>query len=198
MGGYRRPFMKIAELEPAQLENTRRVIAELFPWEDEHQTALAATLDPDAYSVFLIDRRLERTRFWTAEFDGRVVGVAGLYYYRNMATEAWLSWFGLLPEMRGHGNGSRFLDWVIKAVRDEGRAVLRLWTTDEEEYAAAMRLYERRGFATERCPMLAGEEWQTLVMSLGLNGTTPIPWLSIADRPELGGRVITLASAKVA
>ena len=190
--------MKIEELTPARLEETRRVIAELFPWEDEHQTALAAALDPDAHGAFLVDRRLDRIRFWIAVFDGRVVGVAGLYDYRGMPAETWLSWFGLLPVMRGHGNGARFLDWIINAGRQEGRAVLRLWTTDEEEYHAATRLYEKRGFTTEDYPMLAGEEWRTLVMSLGLNGATPIPWLSLPDRPELGGRVVPLASAKVA
>ncbi len=190
--------MKIVELTPARLEETRRVIAELFYWEDEHQTALAAALNPEAHSVFLVDRRLERVRFWTGIFDGKVVGVAGLYDYRGMPGETWLSWFGLLPVMRGHGYGKRFLDWTIDQVRREGWAVLRLWTTDEEEYAAAFRMYQRRGFATEECPMLPGEEWRTLVMSLSLNGATPIPWLSIHDRPELAGRMVPVAAAKVA
>jgi len=190
--------MKIEELAAGRLEETRRVIAELFPWEDEHQTALAAALDRGAHAEFLGARRLQRIRFWTAIFDGQVVGVAGLYDYRDMPAETWLSWYGLLPVMRGHGNGARLLDWVIAAARQEGRAALRLWTTDEEEYRAATRLYERRGFSTEEYPMLPGEEWRTLVMSLGLNGTTPIPWLSLRDRPELCGRMPPVAAAKVA
>jgi hypothetical protein len=36
------------------------------------------------------------------------------------------------------------------------------------------------------------------VMSLGLTGATPIPWLSIADRPELCGRLAPPAVARVA
>lgn len=190
--------MKIEELTPARLDETRRVIAELFPWEDEHQTALAAALDRGAHTAFLSARRLQRVRFWTAIFDSKVVGVAGLYDYRDMPAETWLSWFGLLPVMRGHGYGARLLDWIIAAVRQEHRAVLRLWTTDEEEYGAATRLYEKRGFTTELYPMLPGEEWRTLVMSLGLNGATPIPWLSLPDRPELCGRMVPVAAAQVA
>ena len=36
--------MKIEALQPARLDETRRVVAELFPWEDEHQMAVSAAL----------------------------------------------------------------------------------------------------------------------------------------------------------
>ncbi len=190
--------MRIEPLSGTVVDEARRVIAELFPWEDEHQTALQAALEPDAFGEFLVTRRLSRVRFWTASFDSRIVGIAGLYDYRDMPTETWLSWFGLLPVMRGHGNGARLLDWVINVAREEGREVLRLWTTDEEEYRSAIRLYERRGFSSEEYPVLPDETWRTWVMSLGLNGTTPIPWLSYGDRPELCGRMVPAAAVKVA
>jgi len=190
--------MRIEPLRPAVLAETRLVAAELFPWENEHHTALEVALFPGANAGFLSSRRLRCVRFWTATFNGRVVGITGLYDYHELPSETWLSWFGLLPVMRGHGYGARLLDWTINAVRQEGRAVLRLWTTDEEEYGAATRLYEKRGFTTEEYSSLPGEEWRTLVMSLGLNGSTPIPWLSLADRPELAGRVMPPAAVKVA
>ena len=190
--------MKIEPLQPALLEETRRVAAELFPWENEHHTALAAALFPEAHAGFLSARRLECARFWTGRFNGRVTGVAGLYDYRGMPSATWLSWYGLLPVARGHGHGARLLDTIIKITREEGRAVLRLWTTIEDEYVAAIKLYEKRGFTAEEYPALPGETWLTLVMSLGLNGTTPIPWLSLANRPELGGRMVPPAAARVA
>lgn len=190
--------MKIEQLRSVHLDETRRVIGELFPWEGEYQIALDAALDPAGHAAFLDRRHLERTRFWTAHFDGQVVGVAGRYDYRGMPAETWLSWFGLLPVMRGHGYGARFLDSVIKVAKDEGRSALRLWTTDEDEYGAAIRLYQKRGYAAEHYPTLPGETWRTLVMSIGLNGATPIPWLSLCDRPELAGRTVPLAAARVA
>ena len=190
--------MKIEPLQPALLEETRRVAAELFPWENEHHTALAAALFPEAHAGFLSARRLECARFWTGRFNGRVTGVAGLYDYRGMPSETWLSWYGLLPVARGHGHGARLLDTIIKITREEGRAVLRLWTTIEDEYVAAIKLYEKRGFTAEEYPALPGETWLTLVMSLGLNGTTPIPWLTLDNRPELGGRMVPPAAARVA
>jgi GNAT superfamily N-acetyltransferase len=187
--------MKIEVLHPSRLDETRRVVAELFPWEDEHQVAVTAALSPERHAAFLAEKNLERARFWTAIFDGSVVGIAALYDYRSMPTETWLSWFGLLPVMRGHGNGARFLDAIIQVARSENRGVLRLWTTDEEEYRTAFRMYEKRGFVAEDCPALPNEDWRTVVMSLGLNGATPIPWFSVTDRPVLCGRVAPTAAA---
>ena len=190
--------MRIEQLEPAVLEETQHVASELFPWEHEHHTALCAALFPEAHAEFLISRRLNAARFWVARFEGRVAGLAGLYYYRGMPSDAWLSWYGLTPVARGRGNGGRLLDWVIRTARDEGRTILRLWTTVEDEYRLAIQLYEKRGFTAEEYPPLPGETWRTIVMSLGLTGATPIPWLSLADRPELCGRVAPLAAEKVA
>ncbi len=190
--------MKIERLDLTVLEEARRVASELFPWESEHHTALGAALFPEAHAGFLVARRLESARFWIARVDGRVAGISGLYNYRAMPSESWLSWYGLLPVARGRGHGGRLLDWLIRYAREDGKTVLRLWTTVEDEYQAAIRLYRNRGFTAEQYPPLPGETWQTIVMSLGLTGATPIPWLSVADRPELGGRVAPLAAAKVA
>jgi len=190
--------MRIEQLEPAVLEETQRVASELFPWEHEHHTALRSALFPEAHEGFLEARRLNAARFWIARFEGRVAGLAGLYDYRGMQSDVWLSWYGLLPVARGRGHGGRLLDWVIRTARDEGRSVLRLWTTVEDEYRLAIHLYEKRGFTAEEYPSLPGETWRTIVMSRGLTGATPIPWLSIADRPGLCGRVAPLAAAKVA
>lgn len=190
--------MRIEQLEPAVLEETQRVASELFPWEHEHNSALCAALFPEAHADFFDSRRLNAARFWTARLDGRVVGLAGLYDYRGMAADIWLSWYGLVPAARGRGHGGRLLDWVIKTAKSEGRTVLRLWTTVEDEYRMAIQLYEKRGFSAEEYPPLPGETWRTVVMSLGLTGATPIPWQSIADRPELCGRVAPLAAARVA
>lgn len=190
--------MRIEQLEPGALEEAQNVAAELFPWEHEHHTALRAALFPDAHSDFLRARRLNAARFWIARYEGRVAGLAGLYDYHEMPSDVWLSWYGLLPAARGRGHGGRLLDWVIRTARAEGRTVLRLWTTVEDEYSFAIQLYQKRGFTAEDYPPLPGETWRTIVMSLGLTGATPIPWLSMVDRPELCGRVAPPLAAKVA
>lgn len=145
--------MKLQMLQAESLYATQQVAAELFPWEHEHQLALSAVLDPVAHADFYRERRLASVRCWTVQADRApaedVGGLAMLYGYRAQPDELWLAWFGLMPRLRGLGAGRELLDWVVDMARREGRRTLRLWTTDEAEYAAALRLYARCGFRTE-------------------------------------------------
>jgi GNAT superfamily N-acetyltransferase len=181
--------MNFQPLVAEHLSATQKLAAELFPWEREHAAALSAAVAPVEHAAFCSCRRLSSVRCWTAHIErGPVCGMATLYGYRGQPDEIWLAWFGLLPHARGFGNGAKLLDWLIGATRAEGRHTLRLWTTDEEEYARATQLYVRRGFVPELQPSLPGEDWRTFVFSLGLNGHAAIPWSSVLDRGELCGR----------
>ena len=184
--------MKLQMLQAESLYATQQVAAELFPWEHEHQLALSAVVDPLAHADFYEERKLASVRCWTVQADRApaedIGGLAMLYGYRAQPDELWPAWFGLMPRLRGLGAGRELLDWVVDMARREGRRTLRLWTTDEAEYAAALRLYARCGFRTESHPALPGEEWRTLVLSLGLDGRLPVPWSQVAHRGELCGR----------
>jgi len=142
-------FMNLVPLMPDTLVEAQRLAAELFPWENEHQAALAAAVAPVAHTAFLRDRGLASVRFWTSLQAGRVAGLAGLYNYTAQPEETWLAWYGLETAARGRGKGAELLDWVIAEARAEQKRVLRLWTTDEEEYAKAITLYQKRGFRSE-------------------------------------------------
>lgn len=191
--------MNFQPLDAMRLPATQQVAAELFPWEREHAIALAAAVAPQAHAGFYASHRLASVRCWTTHLGtGPVCGMATLYGYKAQPDEVWLAWFGLLPGARGFGGGSKLLDWLITSARGEGRTVLRLWTTDEEEYVRATQLYTRRGFVAEEQPALAGEEWRTFVFSLGLDGHAPIPWSAVLDRGELCGREIPAAPAVAA
>lgn len=193
------PGMHLQPLAPDHLASAQRVARELFPWEDEHQLALATAVRAGDHAHFLTERRLEAVRCWTAHDGlGAVSGLITVYDYRAQPDEVWLAWFGLLPAARGQGDGGRLLDWLIARSRAEGRHTLRLWTTDEAEYAAAVRLYQRRGFTAEDYPSLPGEDWRTRVFSLGLEGRTPLPWSSVLDRAELCGRQAAPAASLAA
>ena len=181
--------MNIVPLTVEHLDEARRVAAELFPWETEHQAALAAAVAPGSHQEFLAARGLASVRCWIGLRKGIVAGLVCLYSYAEQAHETWLAWFGLRPAMRGRGDGARLLDWCIACARDEGRRTLRLWTTDEAEYADAMGLYVRRGFVTEDCPPLPGEDWTTFVLSLGLDCKPPASWRESCGRRGLCGRV---------
>jgi GNAT superfamily N-acetyltransferase len=180
--------MNLVPLMPDTLVETQQLAAELFPWEHEHQVALAATVAPASYSEFFQSRKLAAVNFWTPMLAGRVCGLAGLYHYHDQPDEAWLAWYGLHSSARGHGEGTALLDWVIAEASAEHKKTLRLWTTDEAEYAKAMNLYTSHGFRPEPWSALPGETWHTFVLSLGLDGQAPIPWAQRSPFGELCGR----------
>jgi len=181
-------------LTDESLREAQALAAKLFPWENEHQDALAAAVaGPDA-AGFLAARGLKSVRVWCVMEEGRVVGLASLYDYRVAPDEVWLAWFGLAPEVRGQGLGSKFLDRIIAVARREEKSVLRLWTTIEDEYATALQLYARRGFRPEIQPALPGEHWQTVVLSLALKGGLSRPWRGGMNGMHLCGRVVPAAA----
>ena len=181
--------MNIQPLRAVHLAAAQRAAQALFPWEQEHQEALAVAVNPLGQPEFLAARGLSSVRGWTShDATGDVNGLAALYQYAAQPDEVWLAWFGLLPHARGDGRGARLLDWLIQLSRREGNRTLRLWTTDEPEYATALALYRRRGFRPEPCPALPGESWQTLVFSLSLDGNSVRAWTELPGRGELCGR----------
>jgi N-acetylglutamate synthase-like GNAT family acetyltransferase len=180
--------MNLVPLMPDTLVETQQLAAELFPWEHEHQVALNAAVAPGSHNAFLRARGLAAVRFWTSIQSGRVAGLAGLYNYRAQPEETWLAWYGLHADARGRGKGAELLDWVIAEARAEQKRVLRLWTTNEAEYAKAIGLYRDRGFRSEDWTALPGETWQTLVLSLGLDGQEPPSWAQRSPHGELCGR----------
>jgi len=180
--------MNLVPLMPDTLVETQQLAAELFPWEHEHQTALNAAVAPSSHAPFLRDRGLASVRFWTSIQFGRVAGLAGLYNYIAQPEETWLAWYGLQADARGRGKGAELLDWVIAEARAEQKRVLRLWTTNEDEYAKAICLYRARGFRNETWSALPGETWETLVLSLGLDGQEPTSWAERSPHSELCGR----------
>jgi len=180
--------MNLVPLMPDTLVETQRLAAELFPWEREHQLALAATVAPASHVAFYRDRQLSAVQFWTPLQSGSVAGLAGLYHYTAQPEEAWLAWYGLHSTARGQGRGAELLSWIIAEAAAEHKHTLRLWTTDEAEYAKAMDLYLARGFHRELWPALPGETWHTYVLSLGLDGHEPLPWSQRSPHAELCGR----------
>lgn len=187
-------MFQLSPLGPADLAEAQALAASLFPWESEHQEALPASVDPACGAAFLSQRGLSRVRTWSALDADRVVGLSSLYEYAACPDEVWLAWFGLAPVARGRGWGSQMLDSTIARCRSERRSVLRLWTTIEDEYAAALALYARRGFRPELQPPLPGENWQTVVLSLSLSGGVPQPWRTRANGTPLCGRVSKIAA----
>ncbi|PTY02144.1 hypothetical protein DB347_24800 [Opitutaceae bacterium EW11] len=187
--------MDIHALTKEELPEAQALAASLFPWEDEHQDALVAAVSHGQSGGFLAARGLSEVRAWAAKEEERVIGLLSLYDYGQTPDETWLAWYGVSTEVRGRGLGCQLLDWVIATAKRERKAVLRLWTTVEEEYAVALRLYAQRGFRPELQPALPGEDWETVVLSLGLDGKVPTSWSARSKGIPLCGRIVPAVAA---
>lgn len=89
---------------------------------------------------------LSRLNYWVLLGEGsKVVGVTGLYGFKDVPDEVWLAWFCLDPEIRGQGLGRKLLTWTMDKAKDEGYKIFKLYTSTDPNEAAAQRLYESVG-----------------------------------------------------
>jgi amino-acid N-acetyltransferase len=78
-------------------------------------------------------------RFWVAEQDGRIAGVAGIELY---ADGCLLRSVAVRPELRGTGLGRRLVERALEAARESGARRAYLLTLTAE------RWFPRLGFTT--------------------------------------------------
>lgn len=64
----------------------------------------------------VITRRKEKFwQVWLIKWDNDTIGICGLYSHKKGdVSELWLGWFGILPEYRNCGLGSKVLDLMEK------------------------------------------------------------------------------------
>lgn len=81
-------------------------------------------------------------------YDGDVpIGVTGIYSYHEYPLDAWLGWFGILPEFRKKGYGSIVFDETVSLAKQKGYKSFRLYS--EEYFTDAHRLYRSKGMISE-------------------------------------------------
>ena len=83
-----------------------------------------------------------KDRVWICEHGDRIVGFLLLMHREVNAAQ--LRYFLLEPEYRGIGLGKRLMDLYMDFLRERGYSSSYLWTTNEQEAAAA--LYKHYGF----------------------------------------------------
>lgn len=88
----------------------------------------------------------ERNNYWLwflVYVNDKPVGCCGLYSLNRSVDELWLAWFGLIPEYRNHGIGSKCLDYLEKISKTLGCKVLRSYVDKEGK---PLEFYRRNGF----------------------------------------------------
>jgi ribosomal protein S18 acetylase RimI-like enzyme len=83
-----------------------------------------------------------KDRVWISEHNGTIIGFLLLMHRPGNAAQ--LRYFLIEPEYRGIGLGKKLLDMYMEFYRSCGYSSTYLWTTHEQDAAAA--LYKRRGF----------------------------------------------------
>jgi ribosomal protein S18 acetylase RimI-like enzyme len=90
---------------------------------------------------FVLQYRPERNRVWVCEYENKMVGFLLLM---DRGEAAQLRYFLICPEYRGLGLGRQLLTLFLDFLRESGYRKAYLWTTHEQEAAAA--LYKSFGF----------------------------------------------------
>ena len=146
---------------PLSWDNLDRAIAAVNRVLPHHRSALSGP--ESSYRIHLGDpsyrgagrqRRIARSGYHllVCRATRNIVGVAGYYVKYGAAESAttWLDWFGIVPEYRGSGLGTRLFKWMeSRAVRD-GSTTLKFFTSSRKSESGAQRIYEALNYPVVR------------------------------------------------
>ena len=144
--------MHLEELSERTLQEASAIADGEFP--DEHvlpSESFAASLGEKKREylkkVAEMGTHITDFKYWVAvDDDGKVLGTTGLYSIEGDGDEArWLGWYCVSPAARGQGVGSALLDFSIQQTREQGKRILRLYTSNHPDEAAAQDLFEKKG-----------------------------------------------------
>lgn len=85
-----------------------------------------------------------RLDYYLAFDDGKLVGITGIYSVND--EEAWLGWYGVVPECRSRGYGNAILDFTLEKMKSYGYKIALLYT-EKDVNVEACKLYRKKGFA---------------------------------------------------
>lgn len=91
----------------------------------------------------------DNVKYYLAYKDKEAIGITGLYEYKDMPDEMWIAWFGVLPEHRRLGYGSKILEWTMKKALSQKKKTIRLYT-EMGGNNEAIELYRKLGFIEEK------------------------------------------------
>lgn len=105
-------------------------------------------LEPEKTDVLDV-MEIHRAGYVMACKNGQPAGISGYYSHVGHEADVWLGWTGVMPEFAGNGVGEAVVRAAFDAASFDGIKNLRIWTSNEDQYAAARRLYTRMGFQEE-------------------------------------------------
>lgn len=145
--------MKIVPLSEENLEETIRMAHKVFPLDaasdnpPERGFRKSLSNEANIKSWKGPEHVLSGLNYWVLLDDetDKVIGVTGLYSFKENPGEVWLAWYCIDPEVRGKGLGRKLLEWTMAKAKEEGYSVFRLYTSTDPNEAAAQKLYDSVG-----------------------------------------------------
>ncbi len=86
-------------------------------------------------------------KYFLVKDNSTYIGLWGIYREKSRK-EAWLGWFGVLPQYRGKGYGEQIFKIFENYAINNNYQIIRLYT-DEIDNANACKLYEKMGMIKE-------------------------------------------------
>ena len=92
----------------------------------------------------------ENSKSYFLIYDGdNCIGVSGINHFGQDYTNAWLSWFGILPKLRRTELGSNALRLIDETARDLGFRCMRCIVSDDKIYEGSQSFFKCNGYQRE-------------------------------------------------
>ncbi len=91
-----------------------------------------------------IPAHYESGEFMELEQAGTITGTVALKTCGLDSAVCWLKRMYLAPELRGTGEGKRFIEWSKGRARESGRTMIQCWS--DVRFERAHRFYRKMGF----------------------------------------------------
>ena len=123
-------MLKFISLSKENLKIAQEIQKKIFPEEYMNETLENSLTSASDYS----------SQFWLVKKNKRFIGLTGIYFYPEHPKDAWLNWFGVIPEYRRKGYGRKIFYRTYAWVRRLGFDAFRLYT-DAEDNDATLAFY---------------------------------------------------------
>jgi ribosomal protein S18 acetylase RimI-like enzyme len=167
--------MKFKLVDFSNYQIAIRVQKEIFVQEDGTINILAS-LDRNLFNkvsgIFYHD---DGVKYYLVYSCKQLIGITGLYYQKEISKDdAWMGWFGVLPEFRGQGFGEKILKMTLDLAKKQAYTTFRLYT-DLDGNKIAIKLYKKLGFLGEKYTA-EKLDYNCHIFSKSLTKTPTIPW----------------------
>lgn len=162
--------VKFVSISYENLDVALKIHTTLFPTAArEGRIDLSQSLDFEPTTDY------KELKYWLISVDKEFIGIIGFYVWQDEPEDAWLGWFGVLPQFRGNGYAKIALDFFGNYAKNQGYRFARLYT-DCFYNKDACDVYAHLGWTGEKYRNNTQKYARTLVFSKSLCGIPCSPW----------------------